>query len=106
MTARSRVAAALVVATTAAVAAPRGDDKAGLMRRIDARHDHYAAVAKEIWGFAELGFQEQKSSALLQEELRAAGFEVTAGVADIPTAFVATFGSGKPVIGIIGEFDA
>ena len=48
----------------------------------------------------------QKSSALLQQQLRAAGFQVTAGVAGIPTAFVATFGSGKPVIGIVGEFDA
>ena len=42
----------------------------------------------------------------MQQQLRAAGFQVTAGVADIPTAFVATFGSGKPVIGIVGEFDA
>ena len=42
---------------------------------------------------------------LLQQELKTAGFQVRAGVADIPTAFVATYGSGKPVIGIIGEFD-
>ena len=82
------------------------DDKAALMQRIDATRDHYASVAKEIWGFAEVGFQEQKSSALLQQELKTAGFQVRAGVADIPTAFVATFGSGKPVIAIIGEFDA
>ena len=47
-----------------------------------------------------------ESSALLQQQLKAAGFQVTAGVAGIPTAFVATFGSGKPVIGIVGEFDA
>src|SRR5262249_15375192 len=90
----------------ASVASAQNDDKAALMRRIDARRDHYATVAKEIWGFAEVGYQEQKSSALLQQELKAAGFEVRAGVADIPTAFVATFGSGKPVIAIIGEFDA
>jgi len=82
------------------------DDKSALAQRIDATRDHYASVAKEIWGFAEIGYQEQKSSALLQQELKAAGFQVRAGVADIPTAFVATFGSGKPVVAIIGEFDA
>ena len=83
-----------------------GDDRAALIQGIEAKRDAYATVAKQIWGFAEVGYQEQKSSALLQQQLRAAGFEVKAGVADIPTAFVATFGSGKPVIGIVGEFDA
>src|SRR5438309_824388 len=83
-----------------------GDDRAALIQSIEAKRDAYATVAKQIWGFAEVGYQEQKSSALLQQQLRAAGFEVKAGVADIPTAFVATFGSGKPVIGIVGEFDA
>jgi aminobenzoyl-glutamate utilization protein B len=63
-------------------------------------------LAKQIWSFAEVGYQEEKSSALLQQQLKAAGFTVTARVAAIPTAFVATFGSGKPVIGIVGEFDA
>ena len=60
----------------------------------------------KIWSFAEVGYQETRSSALLQEQLKAAGFTVSAGVAEIPTAFVATWGSGKPVIGIVGEFDA
>jgi aminobenzoyl-glutamate utilization protein B len=79
---------------------------ADLLQRIDARRDAYADVAKQIWAFAEVGFQETKSSALLQQQLRAAGFSVRAGVADMPTAFVASYGSGKPVIAIIGEFDA
>src|SRR4051794_13726838 len=79
---------------------------AELLQRIDARRDTYADVAKQIWAFAEVGFQETKSSALLQQQLRAAGFSVRAGVADMPTAFVASYGSGKPVIAIIGEFDA
>jgi aminobenzoyl-glutamate utilization protein B len=85
---------------------PPADDRAAMVRGIDAKREKYAGVAKEIWGFAEIGYQEQKSSALLQQQLKAAGFQVTAGVAGIPTAFVATFGSGKPVIGIVGEFDA
>jgi aminobenzoyl-glutamate utilization protein B len=91
-----------------ALIAQRGapDDRASLIQSIEAKRESYATVAKQIWGFAEVGYQEQKSSALLQQQLRAAGFQVKAGVADIPTAFVATFGSGKPIIGIVGEFDA
>src|SRR5262245_2780215 len=77
-----------------------------LLQSIDAKRATYVDVAKQIWSFAEVGYQETKSSALLQEQLKANGFSVKAGVADIPTAFVATFGSGKPVIAIIGEFDA
>src|SRR5262245_8349670 len=98
----------LLVLSTPIVAqrASDSDDRAAILQRIESRREAYATVAKQIWGFAEVGFQEEKSSALLQQQLRAAGFQVKAGVADIPTAFVATFGSGKPVIGIIGEFDA
>ena len=81
-------------------------DRDALLQSIDAKRSAYTDIAKQIWAFAEVGFQETKSSALLQQQLRAAGFTVRAGVADIPTAFVASFGSGKPVIAIIGEFDA
>ncbi len=97
---------ALSAAALSAQRPPLADDRAAMLRNIDVRRDTYAGVAKEIWGFAEVGYQEQKSSALLQQQLRAAGFQVKAGVADIPTAFVATFGSGQPIIGIVGEFDA
>jgi aminobenzoyl-glutamate utilization protein B len=103
------VALLLFVCGVAALSAqqpPSADDRAALVRGIDAKREKYASVAKEIWGFAEIGYQETRSSALLQQQLKAAGFQVTAGVAGIPTAFVATFGSGKPVIGIVGEFDA
>jgi aminobenzoyl-glutamate utilization protein B len=79
---------------------------AGVLAGIDSSRAHYADVAHQIWGFAEVGYQEQKSSALLQSELRGAGFDVKAGVAGIPTAFVATFGNGQPIIGVVGEFDA
>ena len=77
-----------------------------LVASIESRTAEYSGIARRIWEFAEVGYQEEKSSALLQEQLRAAGFTVQAGVAEIPTAFVATYGSGKPVIAIIGEFDA
>ncbi len=55
---------------------------------------------------AEPGYQETKSSALLADMLASAGFDVERGVAGIPTAFTASYGSGKPVIGILGEFDS
>jgi aminobenzoyl-glutamate utilization protein B len=66
----------------------------------------YRDVSRKIWEFAEMGYQEKRSSALLQQMLAAEGFEVTAGVAGEPTAFVAAWGKGRPVIGILGEFDA
>lgn len=77
-----------------------------VLAELDSRFDHYAGIAKQIWGFAEVGYQEVKSSALLQQELSEAGFTLDVGVAGAPTAFTATFGSGKPVIAVIGEFDA
>ncbi|MGE5245229.1 MAG: amidohydrolase [Betaproteobacteria bacterium] len=85
---------------------PLAQQAPSVVETIDAGRAHYADVAKQIWGFAEVGYQEQKSSALLQSELKAAGFDVQAAVAGIPTAFVASFGTGKPVVAIIGEFDA
>ncbi len=74
--------------------------------RLDSKKDQYAAIAKEIWSNPELGYLEENSSALLQNTLKDAGFSIRAGVADIPTAFVAEYGSGAPVIAILAEFDA
>ena len=79
---------------------------AAMTSALDAAAAHYSTVAKQIWTFAEVGYMEEKSSALLQSELKSAGFNVKAGVAGEPTAFIAEFGSGKPVIAILGEFDA
>jgi aminobenzoyl-glutamate utilization protein B len=73
---------------------------------VESHAAEYKNVSRKIWEFAEVGYQEQKSSALLQQQMKAAGFTVQAGVADMPTAFVATAGAGKPVIGILGEFDS
>ncbi|HUG19206.1 MAG TPA: amidohydrolase [Planctomycetaceae bacterium] len=64
------------------------------------------AVNKAIWDLAEVGLEEHQSAALLVEKLKAAGFKVETGIADIPTAFVAEFGSGQPIIGILAEYDA
>jgi len=76
------------------------------IQELQARYPTYRELALRIWGFAEVGYKETKSSALLQQTLRDKGFAVQAGVAGIPTAFVATYGSGQPVIGILAEFDA
>lgn len=76
------------------------------MKMLDGGYEQYKQVAMQIWDHAELGYKEVKSTALLQETLKKEGFTVEAGVADIPTAFVATYGSGQPVIGILAEFDA
>lgn len=66
----------------------------------------FGHISDTIWTYAELGFQEYKSSGLLTDTLEEAGFKVERGVAGMPTAFVATYGSGKPVIGLLGEYDA
>lgn len=81
-------------------------DKQTILTDLNKRFPEYAGISKQIWDFAELGYQEEKSAALLAEQLRKEGFDVKTGVAGIPTAFVATYGSGKPVIGILGEYDA
>ena len=64
------------------------------------------AVADDIWAFAEMGYLEERSTRRLQDFLMDRGFEVETEAAGIPTAFVATRGSGRPVIGILAEFDA
>lgn len=73
---------------------------------LDASFKVYDSINKSIHSFAEPGFQEFKSAALLESHLEENGFTVEKGVAGIPTAFVATFGSGSPVIGIMAEYDA
>ena len=80
--------------------------KAKLSESIARRDEATWNAALAIWKFAEPGYQEKKSSALLAKILEEAGFAVKRKVAGIPTAFTATFGSGEPVIGILGEFDA
>src|SRR6185436_12075059 len=80
--------------------------KPEIVKALDSKYDQYSTIAHKIWEYAEVGFQETQSSALLQETLSMEGFKVEAGVAGMPTAFTATYGSGKPVIGILGEFDA
>ncbi len=80
--------------------------KPEVLARVDATKAVYDEIALKIWNYAEVGFQETKSTALLQAKLKQEGFMVEAGVAGMPTAFVASYGSGSPVIGVLAEFDA
>jgi aminobenzoyl-glutamate utilization protein B len=105
MPVRRAAAVAFVILMLSPVRAA-DDPAATVLQRLDGRSAAYAKVALQIWEWAELGFQETKSSALLQEQLRSAGFRMQVGVADMPTAFIAEWGRGTPVIGIFGEFDA
>ncbi|RLE96171.1 MAG: amidohydrolase [Thermoprotei archaeon] len=73
---------------------------------IEKNRERLIRISDTIWEYAELGLREYKSSKLLADELEKHGFKVERGVAGMPTAFVATWGSGKPVIGIMGEYDA
>ncbi|WP_421807676.1 amidohydrolase [Flagellimonas sp.] len=80
--------------------------KNDVLKQLDAKAETYSEIAHTIWNLAEMGYLEEKSSALLQETLAAEGFSIEKGIAGIPTAFVAEYGSGYPVIGILGEYDA
>lgn len=80
--------------------------KKQINENIDRKADGYRKVADSIMNWAELGYHEYKSHSILAELLREAGFDIQEGVADIPTAFVATYGSSGPVIGLLAEYDA
>ena len=77
-----------------------------ILKSIQEKKLVYTTIAQQIWSYAEMGYQEVQSSALLQKTLKSEGFEITTGVAEIPTAFVASYGSGGPIIAVLGEFDA
>ncbi|MBO9490308.1 amidohydrolase [Endozoicomonas sp. G2_1] len=100
---RSILISILMTVSSFTMANQQQDD---LLSWMDTRYQHTASMAKQIWDFAELGYLEQKSSQLLQDKLAAEGFVIETGVAGIPTAFTATYGSKGTVIGILAEFDA
>lgn len=82
------------------------EKKRAVIDFIDKNYSELSQLSDRIWSYKEIAFQEEQSSKALSEYAMKQGFRVTRGVADIPTAFIAEFGSGKPVIGILGEFDA
>ena len=100
---------ALLIAVTMALPSLAGaqDGKTMVAAYIDENANSYGDIAQEIWELAELGYMETESSALLQSALDREGFEIEAGVAGIPTAFVASWKNGNgPIVGIMAEYDA
>ena len=77
-----------------------------LEKLINNHQNQFEEVAIRIWDYAEVGYQEYKSSSLLKEQLLKEGFSIKSNIANMPTAFVAEYGQGFPVIAILGEFDA
>ena len=100
-------AIAIMASSANAGELPAGD-QAAIQSYVDADAKQLADTARRIWQWAEVGYQENQSSALLQSRLKAAGFTIESGVAGMPTAFIARYrrGNGGPVIGLIAEYDA
>lgn len=81
-------------------------DKQQILEKMDKDLEEYGDIAHQIWELSELGFLETKSTAILQEHLKKEGFSIQTGEAGMPTSFIAEYGKGKPVIGLLAEYDA
>lgn len=81
-------------------------EKQYAIKAAENKYDELTTLSDKIWSYEEIAFQEKQSAEALIAYAESNGFKVTKGVAEIPTAFVAEYGSGKPIIGIMGEFDA
>jgi len=107
---RSPLLIATALATLAVSAAPArqavSDPKATALAAVDRNADEIAKVGDAIFSFAELGMQEVETAALSARLLREMGYTVETGISGIPTALMATYGSGRPVIAIHVEYDA
>ncbi len=107
----SLVVAALLVSAASLGASP-AVSKADLRKKgaatasIDAQRADLVSLADQVWGFAETALRETRSAALLADHAEKQGFRVERGVAGMPTAFVASYGQGRPVVAVLGEYDA
>jgi aminobenzoyl-glutamate utilization protein B len=81
-------------------------NKTMVLNSVEKHQAELIKMSDQIWGYAEIAMREHRSAKLLADYAEAQGFKVTRGVAGIPTAFVAEYGTGKPIIGVLGEFDA
>jgi len=81
-------------------------NKKNVLDELNNKKDSYGIIAQKIWNYAEMGYQEEKTVALLQKTLNDEGFRISKRVAGMPTAFIAEYGEGKPIIAILGEYDA
>ena len=83
-----------------------GKKKEEAVASIEKHKTELIELSDQIWRFAETALRETRSSKLLADYAERQGFEVKRGVAGMPTAFVASYGQGRPIIGILGEYDA
>ncbi|HAK11055.1 MAG TPA: amidohydrolase, partial [Chitinophagaceae bacterium] len=81
-------------------------NKQAVLRSIQKHEQALIGLSDQVWGFAEIAMREHQSAKVLADYAEKQGFRVTKNIAEIPTAFIAEYGSGKPIIGILGEFDA
>lgn len=103
------LAVIVLAVSTAAIAQKKAKinkNKQAVLTSVDAKYDELTALSDAIWGFEEIAFRETQSAEALIAYAEKQGFRVKKAVAGMPTAFVAEYGSGKPVIGVLGEFDA
>ncbi|MEE4201075.1 amidohydrolase [Erythrobacter sp.] len=105
---RTILSAAATIAAGFAPVSAFANDHAAIdpVAAVEVQADRTARVAQQLWEFAELGYLETRSTGLMQAELAGEGFRIENGVADIPTAFVAEWGEGGPIIAILAEMDA
>ncbi|OAV45945.1 amidohydrolase [Lewinella sp. 4G2] len=89
-----------------APAAAQNELKEKAAASVDEQYVALTELSDKIWSYEEIAFRETQSAAALKAYARANGFTVTENVGEMPTAFIAEYGSGKPIIGILGEFDA
>jgi aminobenzoyl-glutamate utilization protein B len=94
------------VAPDAARADAASAAKQKAVASIDRQSAEMTGLSDQIWGFAETALRETRSAKLLADYAEAQGFAVERGVAEMPTAFIASYGKGRPIIGIMGEYDA
>ena len=104
----SRALAALLLLPALPTTPPDGDvkTKREAVALVEKRAQDLIGLSDQVWGFAETALRETRSAALLADYAEKQGFRVTRGVAGMPTAFLAEYGNGRPIIGIMGEYDA
>lgn len=100
-----------LAAGAAPAKAPKAPPKAGpnkeaAVASVDRHRPELVDLATQVWGFAETALKEKRSSKVLADYAEAQGFKVERGVGGLPTAFVASYGEGRPIIAILGEYDA
>ena len=103
---RILISLALAGLCTLAIGQGLNPNKAAVLASIEAQSDKMIEMSDQIWALAETAFEETGSADILADYAEAQGFRVERGVAEMPTGFIAEYGSGSPIIGILGEFDA